>query len=59
MDSILDKMNVECIFSVEISDSKEHVIFREECDEWYNVSLCKESLSKLIEELTAIRDEMV
>lgn len=59
MDSILDKLDTECIFSVELDDSKEHVEFREECDQWYSVSLCKESMSKLIEELTAIRDEMI
>ena len=59
MESILSKMGTECVFSVKISESKEQVVFMEECDQWYKVSLCKDSLSKLIEELSEIRDEMV
>ena len=59
MDSILDLLSDERVFTVELSEPKTELRIKEACDNYFDVVLSKQELSRLIEELSAIRDEMV
>ena len=59
MDSILDLLSDERVFTVELSEPKTELRIKEACDNYFEVVLSKQELSRLIEELSAIRDEMV
>ena len=59
MDSILDLLSDERVFTVELSEPKTELRIKEASDNYFEVVFSKQELSRLIEELSAIRDEMV
>ena len=59
MSSILGKLWLRRIFSVEITKDLTKVIFWEQCDHHFSHELNRDEMDMLIEELKVIRDKMV
>ena len=58
VNSVLELLADERIFSVEVSKNKQTIYFLEECDQNFMVSLNKVGLTKLIGELQDIHASM-
>ena len=58
MSEILRRLEMENVLSVKLSDTGQTVLFMEECDNYYYLRLDREEMSKLVGELSEIRDRM-
>lgn len=56
--SILDRLNDEKVFRIELSEDKKTASILEACDQWFGVDLSKQELGQLISELSKILNEM-
>ena len=59
MNPIINLLSDESVIDIELSDSKTELIITEGCDSYYSVSLSKDEVSKLIEELTNLKEQMI
>ena len=56
---INDVIKFDRVISIVLSDDKDKVIMTEECDQYFDVELDKDAMTKFIDDLTKIRDQMV
>jgi len=56
--SVLGLLKDDQIFSIQVSKDKKIAVFYEECDHHYHRKLNKQDISILIDELTALHNEM-
>ena len=56
--SIIDQLEYKQVVSFTLSESKKSLKVTEACDDWHSDNLDKAEVTKLIAELTEIRDTM-
>jgi hypothetical protein len=59
MNPIINLLSDKSVIDIELSDSKTELTITEGCDSYYSVSLSKDEVSKLIEELTNLKEQMI
>ena len=56
---IIERLEDEKVFSVDLSDDKTNLEFSEECDQWFTVNLSKREVGELIKEFQEIHRTMI
>ena len=55
---MIEQMVVRRIFSVELSATREELIFTEACDEWFQTALTRAEVEELAADLLALAAQM-
>lgn len=58
MESILEKIDDERVFTMRLSDDKKKLNIEEACDRWFEIQLTKKEALKMLDEIAHIVNQM-
>ena len=58
MESILEKIGDERVFTMQLSDDKKKLNIKEACDRWFEIELTKKEALEMLDEITHIVNQM-
>ena len=58
MESILEKIDDERVFTMLLSDDKKKLNIKEACDRWFEIQLTKKEALKMLDEIASIVNQM-
>lgn len=58
MESILEKIDDERVFTMRLSDDKKKLTIEEACDRWFEIQLTKKEALKMLDEITHVVNQM-